>query len=822
MKSDRRNKAKKQRNLELLEQRVVLSGTPTLIPIRDDGSSFARDFVQVGDVAFFVANDGVNGRELWRTDGSANGTSLVLDIHPGLASSDPTGLIEHNGMLYFAAEDGTNGTELWKSDGTAAGTTMVHDIFPGEGYQEDQGTGPYSSLPDDIISANGRLFFSAIDKDNGRELWMSDGTSAGTTLVRDIAPGEDTDSVSTIPHSSSPTELVDSGGMIFFSADDGENGRELWQSNGTEAGTIMVRDIKTGEEPYTYDGNTYGTQPASSNPNNLTLVDGQVFFSAETNEAGRELWATDGTEAGTNLVHDINPGTASGLEGSDFDSLIEVDGFLFFSATDSDGRELWTSDGTSNGTFQVSNIGPGADNGLIGQDFATIDDLLYFVADDGSTGEELWETDGTVAGTRLVHDLEAGDDGSDPKELTVVDSRVFFVANTSEHGEELFESDGTSAGTFNAGDMIAGSSGSFPEELGVLDNTLLFSAATGISGEGREVWSIDAEAERDDAATASIKIFVDGSEVAVPANIGLTSSGTQLSQIHTDATGQLRIESIAGEAISANSIGDFFETWRTNAGAAGNNTNARFNDTQLLGNVASGRNTVQMFVNGQSVTSYEDYVVQDGDDIVLIYAENAVVSINTNFGSLLFELFEEDTPQTVANFLNYVNDGDYDNTFFHRSRAGFVIQGGGFRTSSQTFTDTSQFTAIEDDDPVIFFEPKRLYNGPFDGHHDRPLTPWSKHELSDVPDGHYTVPLGTAATRRAGEQVTVVTYGTMVHVCMTAAEESGVDAEVIDLRTLLPLDLDAGHGGQRARAVGGRRPDAGARGPYRRWAAPGR
>ena len=98
--------------------------------------------------------------------------------------------------------------------------------------------------------------------------------------------------------------------------------------------------------------------------------------------------------------------------------------------------------------------------------------------------------------------------------------------------------------------------------------------------------------------------------------------------------------------------------------------------------------------------------------------------------------------------------------------------------------------AIEDDDPVIFLEPKRVYNGPFDGHHDRPIVPWSKHPLSEVPDGHYTIPLGSARVHRPGSAVTVLTYGTLVHVAEAAAEENGVDAEVIDLRTLLPLDVD--------------------------------
>lgn len=98
--------------------------------------------------------------------------------------------------------------------------------------------------------------------------------------------------------------------------------------------------------------------------------------------------------------------------------------------------------------------------------------------------------------------------------------------------------------------------------------------------------------------------------------------------------------------------------------------------------------------------------------------------------------------------------------------------------------------AIEDENPVVFLEPKRLYNGPFDGHHDRPLTPWPQHEASETPDGYYAIPLGKAAVAREGRQVTVLAYGTMVHVAIAAAEETEIDADVIDLRTLVPLDVE--------------------------------
>ncbi|WP_093313752.1 alpha-ketoacid dehydrogenase subunit beta [Sphingomonas jatrophae] len=99
-------------------------------------------------------------------------------------------------------------------------------------------------------------------------------------------------------------------------------------------------------------------------------------------------------------------------------------------------------------------------------------------------------------------------------------------------------------------------------------------------------------------------------------------------------------------------------------------------------------------------------------------------------------------------------------------------------------------SAIEDNDPVIFFEPKRIYNGPFDGHYGKPVTPWSKHPASEVPEGHYRIPLGEAKVVREGEAVTILAYGTMVHVAVALAENDGIDAEVIDLRSIVPLDVE--------------------------------
>ncbi len=159
--------------------------------------------------------------------------------------------------------------------------------------------------------------------------------------------------------------------------------------------------------------------------------------------------------------------------------------------------------------------------------------------------------------------------------------------------------------------------------------------------------------------------------------------------------------------------------------------------------------------------------------------------------------------------LRYRSGGEFWSPITVRSPYGGGIFGGQTHSSSpeaifahvsglKTVIPSNPFdakglliAAIEDDDPVIFLEPKRIYNGPFDGRFDRPVGTWAQHPASEVPDGHYTVPLGKAATVRAGAAVTVLAYGTMVHVALSAVEESGIDAEVIDLRSIVPLDLDA-------------------------------
>ena len=180
--------------------------------------------------------------------------------------------------------------------------------------------------------------------------------------------------------------------------------------------------------------------------------------------------------------------------------------------------------------------------------------------------------------------------------------------------------------------------------------------------------------------------------------------------------------------------------------------------------------------------------------------------IEIQFADYVYPAYDQIVSEAAR--IRYRSDGDFTSPLTIRMPTGGGIFGGQTHSQSpealfahvaglKTVIPSNPYDAkgmliasIEDDDPVIFLEPKRLYNGPFDGHHDRPVTPWSKHELGEVPDGHYTVPLGEAAIRRPGNDVTVIAYGTMVHVALAAAEESGVDAEVIDLRSIVPVDLD--------------------------------
>jgi ELWxxDGT repeat protein len=320
-------------------------------------SSYPSDLTNVNGTLFFAADDGKTGRALWKSDGTAAGTTLVKDMAQGSGGYDPGYLTNVNGTLFFQASDGTHGAELWKSDGTAAGTTLVKDIYPGSSwvYHNDYFGGGWtyetnSSIPGNLTNVNGTLFFAARDGTHWFELWKSDGTAAGTTLVKDIFPGS---------VGSYPRYLTNVNGTLFFAAWDSTFRFKLWTSDGTAAGTTLVKDI---------------------DPSNLTNVNGTLFFAAQDGTHGAELWRSDGTATGTVLVKDFNPGGWGAQPGG----LTNVNGTLFLIANDGTGRsKLWQSNGTAAGTVPVANLNC--------ESLADVNGTLFLSADDGIHGMELWK-----------------------------------------------------------------------------------------------------------------------------------------------------------------------------------------------------------------------------------------------------------------------------------------------------------------------------------------------------------------------------------------------------------------------------------------------
>lgn len=283
----------------------------------------------------------------------AQGTQLPQPARA--ASSWPTEFAPVGDTIYFTTHTSSTGEELWRSDGTDTGTRLVKDIARGE----------YPSFSIELTDVNGTLFFAANDGSYGHELWRSDGTVDSTVLVKDIWPGAD---------DSEPAHFTVANGRLFFIANDGVHGHELWTSDGTEVGTTMVSDLSIGGA-------------GSFNPNDpstLLAIGDTIFFTTWAGGKGFELWRTDGTATGTQLVKDIAPGS----ESSNPLELTNVNGILFFAAKD-DGTysynyDLWRSDGTEVGTTKVKDFGTGSWQDSVAPSdhhtFVAINDTLFFIA----------------------------------------------------------------------------------------------------------------------------------------------------------------------------------------------------------------------------------------------------------------------------------------------------------------------------------------------------------------------------------------------------------------------------------------------------------
>ena len=433
------------------------------------GSSSPAYLIEINGTLYFSAYNGANStdNELWRSDGTEAGTVLVKDIFEGPDSSWLSQMTDAGGTLFFSAKDGVNGYELWKSDGTEAGTVLVKNIYPGS----------TSSSPRFLTDLNGTLIFVARDVagPSGGMLLKSDGTAAGTVLVNDgTEPG--TYNYQPVFSSGFNAFLTRVDDSVFFAAKPlhpyvSTGGVELWKTDGTAIGTVLVRNINSG-----YD---------DSNPTRLIDINGTLFFAADDGDTGKELWTSDGTEAGTQMVTDICPGFCGsiGISG-DFGTTANFKGQLFFFADDGvHGEELWKSDGTAAGTVMVKDIRSGTEGSDI-YSLLTVGDTLFFRADDGVVGTRLWKTDGTTAGTVAVGDHPS----SAPLALTEFDGLLYFSGYSIEAGRELWVSDGTSNGTMQVYDLNTGPYDASPGNFGILKGALVFSATDGATG--YELWKL--------------------------------------------------------------------------------------------------------------------------------------------------------------------------------------------------------------------------------------------------------------------------------------------------------------------------------------------
>ncbi len=402
-------------------------------------SSFPLNFTEFGDKLYFGANDGTHGYELWQLD-STGQASLVQDIRPGSKFSFPLNFTEFRDKLYFGANDGTHGYELWQLDSTGQ-ASLVQDLFLGT-YEEDyyfNGTRPNSSNPDKFTEFGDKLYFSADDGTNGYELWQLDSTDQAS-LVQDINTGSE---------GSYPLNFTEFGDKLYFSAKDGTNDRKLWQLE-SSGQAFLVQDIRLGSLNY--------------NPYNFTEFGDKLYFSADDGTNGYELWQLDSTGQAS-LVQNINTGSfypdGSFPYGSDPRNFTEFGDKLYFSADDgTNGYELWHLDSTGQ-AFLVQDINPGSfqdinpdSEGYSGtlypnssnpHNFTEFGDKLYFSADDGTNGRELWQLDSTGQAS-LVQDINPGSEGSNPHNFIEFGDKLYFSADDGT-GEKLWSIEASSANT---------------------------------------------------------------------------------------------------------------------------------------------------------------------------------------------------------------------------------------------------------------------------------------------------------------------------------------------------------------------------------------
>lgn len=403
----------------------TVAGTIPVDPLEGTESSMLNEDDQypfllggANNLFFFQANDGIHYFELWKSDGTPEGTGMVEDIFTNedtYLNERPRILnaIEGDSLLYFVANHPYYGVELWKSDGTEGGTSIVKDINPGAAG----GVQNYFA----VTNAGAKLLFFANDGVNGLEIWSSDGTSDGTNMVTQLVEGAGGISLFTIP--------VAGLGKMFFSLYTAENGMEPWVTDGTESGTMLLKDINPGAGNSQVSGHCFWQD--------------SVYFWANDGSAGAQLWKSDGTSEGTEKMSDFPTVSAYSSQPS---AIVRIGSSLYFSYDDAVRRsELHKYNLNTNELSLVRDINSPGESAP--RELTVLNDQIIFIARTNSEGDELWASDGTSEGTRLLKDIVPGPRYSNVNNLMVAAGKGWFIADDPDQGSVLWQTDGTSEGT---------------------------------------------------------------------------------------------------------------------------------------------------------------------------------------------------------------------------------------------------------------------------------------------------------------------------------------------------------------------------------------